>query len=575
MHRALIALLLLTAVASPVAAQDTTPATTPVITHPRASLPSNARAKHAYTGLPYTTLFTNIDGCYPFTYSLANAPVGMSVAGWTRLGATGNATGAYGVITWTNPTSTATNVDFIVTDNCNQTDTETMTITVGTSGWNFVDAVNGTTNGGGGTGSAANPWRTLEDVLENGAAGSRTYFRAGDYDLSGIATTGPCTNNIQPETRIAVNEASRTGIWIAYPGDARPVVDMGWTAGVVWTTCPSPPFFALTGDGLYFSGMRFENVLTKAFRVEPAGGCQGAYFWDNVFADGGPGVAGANSAFIMTESGCDKTDGAIVGNDFSGHHGTGDLALESTKTYNETRFLKASNRVHDNVDFGTDGTIAVKGGHGIVELRDNECYDFTGSCIGGNAALFTRYTVRYNLALTGGTAATGVAAEAFSVADDGSAVCGTLDVFRNTFRGRVRINSNPGCVGPFTFTANVLVNGDSAPPQAVEGFCDGEPAGGEWGNCDGVDVVDFDSINTLWGDGDDGVIDANGLLQGSFRTTFLGTRGHELAASAPTVGTPYRRRFRGLAFGQSPDRPVWVSVDAAPDANQDQTADRH
>ena len=65
------------------------------ITAPRANLPSTHRMVRAYPGLLFNIRAAVVGGMYPFTYSLNNAPSGMTINSQT------------GEMNWPNPTSNA------------------------------------------------------------------------------------------------------------------------------------------------------------------------------------------------------------------------------------------------------------------------------------------------------------------------------------------------------------------------------------------------------------------------------------------------------------------------------------
>ena len=174
------------------------------ITAPRANLPSTHRMVRAYPGLPFNIRAAVVGGMYPFTYSLNNAPVRDDYQF------------ADGRDELAQP------------DQQRQPDpgcprrrkvhqvSQTWSISVSTTGFRFVDAVNGSSSG---AGPVSSPWRTLLDVQSRGASNEIVYFRSGVYDTAGIPTVNSASS---------CESSSTTDrdpiIWLAYPGES-PIID--------------------------------------------------------------------------------------------------------------------------------------------------------------------------------------------------------------------------------------------------------------------------------------------------------------------------------------------------------------
>lgn len=142
-------------------------------------LDAENRVYRAYTGIEYNIHADARGGKWPYTYSLSNAPAGMTIEAGpcTVIGPTCTA----GTITWPSPTGTASNIVVTVTDALGTQVTGTWTVTssttIGADGFCFVDANNAA---GGRNGSLANPYNSLLEVYNSCGARSILYLRGGD-----------------------------------------------------------------------------------------------------------------------------------------------------------------------------------------------------------------------------------------------------------------------------------------------------------------------------------------------------------------------------------------------------------
>lgn len=193
------------------------------IIQPRAGLDTRNRFYKAYPGIEYNVRVAVIGGAYPFTYSLVSSPPGMTINSNT------------GTITWPSPsvggpyTVTARVVDQEATST-----TVTWTVTATTSGFLFVDAVNGSRSaryGGTGTGTIDNPFKQIDDWYCTGSdvcqqigpnnnktsstyTGQFIYYRTGTYNVFRSESV-----------RLAMINNAKPLVWLAYPGES-PVLDM-------------------------------------------------------------------------------------------------------------------------------------------------------------------------------------------------------------------------------------------------------------------------------------------------------------------------------------------------------------
>ena len=133
------------------------------------AIPSANRIFKAYPGIEYNIRVAVLGGLYPFTYSLSNAPYGMTINKKT------------GEISWPNPQSNANNITVSVTDSENTTVQATWSITVTTSGFKFVDDV-----GTNGTGTLASPYNSIANMFAGASRHDIIYFRGGTYQYNGV-----------------------------------------------------------------------------------------------------------------------------------------------------------------------------------------------------------------------------------------------------------------------------------------------------------------------------------------------------------------------------------------------------
>jgi hypothetical protein len=480
-------------------------------------LDANNRCFFAYTGLTYTIRAAAMGGSYPYTWSLSNAPAGMSINSST------------GVITWTNPTATASNIQVTCSDSASGTASETWSITVGTSGWYFVDAVNGnahSTNGGTGTGTAANPWLTLDDVYDGSTANSRVYFRAGTYTVANIPTFsnsgGAGTPYELGEEYIDWRDTSRATNWIAYPGDAQPVIDYGYIGtGFPYNTGDSKPRVLLQSNATALIGLKFINSMTMAFQFARTNR-RGVYVWDCDFVNTGPGINGGNSAFLMWKalygSGPTYTPGTqaygdvVIGclfNDCDGVATTGGNSV--WKMYSMLRPLFYDNDISDTTE--NVEACAYKADISQFTIRKNQFSNIGETAISGNMDTHlendgggeeTFGDICYNY----------VADAVLSGLDIGNAKVSTpigrVDVYRNTFVCPIRIENLVTADGPYVLSKNAIQNADGAQSP--------------WPHIQDTSITDSSRV-TL----DDNTAGASGIVDGSgnlIDTSKLGTHGH-------------------------------------------------
>ena len=131
---------------------------------PAGGLNAASRIYRAYPGLEYNIRAAVVGGAYPYSFTLTDAPEGMTVD-------------SRGVVSWPNPQAND-NATLVVRDSEGTQVSVTWPITVSASGFRFVSATSGNPAPGG-AGTVSNPWRTLSDVYNNAGSTDIVYFRTG------------------------------------------------------------------------------------------------------------------------------------------------------------------------------------------------------------------------------------------------------------------------------------------------------------------------------------------------------------------------------------------------------------
>lgn len=447
------------------------------------------RVYRAYPGLAYDIRVAAVGGEYPFSYALSNAPDGMTIDAST------------GEIRWPDPRASAADITVTVTDSGGATDSQTWSITVGTAGFHFVDAIAGQSDG---DGTLASPWRTLADVYAMGLPDGIVIFRGGEgavYGLDGI----PVENADTDEERIDFEEQTRPVIWLGHPDDSpRPVIDYGYTGEGDGAVVPR---IRIGGHNVYIDNLETMRSYRMAFQVGRDGG-HGSTFRRLYMHDTGPGLDGNNSAFIMyiTCEGCESYGDIVQDVELANiDNGTGNCGL---KLYAMDKPLIADNLVHDTG--ASMEVIAIKAGILQFDVRGNTFWNVGGNAIGGNMHYErTSGEIRFNNVRAADTMA-------LRLNQDGMA--GSIHVYRNTLQGRVQVDSVDTVDGPFSFNNNVIVN-DDADLAPLPHFYFQEV----------VDALRITSTDDITGVPADGIVDAEGELQGA-SLQYLGTHGHALGS---------------------------------------------
>jgi hypothetical protein len=179
-------------------------------------IPASNRIFHAYPGIEYNIRAAVIGGTYPYTFSLSNAPSGMTINPKT------------GEISWPNPTASTGNITLTVRDSKGASVQTSWAISVHTNGFWFVDGdYTGTS-----TGSISQPFKTLNElvVATDGRPGDIVYLRGSTrpYTVQNYPSGPKPSLDGDGSLYINVSEyggADSAETWLAYPGE-KPVIDL-------------------------------------------------------------------------------------------------------------------------------------------------------------------------------------------------------------------------------------------------------------------------------------------------------------------------------------------------------------
>ncbi|MCL4874167.1 right-handed parallel beta-helix repeat-containing protein [bacterium] len=407
---------------------------------------ANNRIFRAYPGIEYNIRAGVIGGLYPYTFSLSSAPSGMTINSST------------GEISWASPQTAQSGATPTITvvDSEGTSVSSSWTITVTTSGFRFIDAVNGRSVANGGTGTLSNPWRSMRDWYEGNDYASKTrnsyvneflYFRAGTYYLDAYIEDSTSTL----PGRMPVLSTYKPVVWMAYPGET-PVIDMQYVSGQP-TTGPHIVFYA-TSENVYIDGFRVKNMQYKGFELDPSGDYQTFRRLD-MGPLGPTQTGGYNQSFILAGTGT-ASDYMIIQDSFFHNLDLG----AGIKIYAKNKLLIEDNVLAHFKDTNTVTNIegiALKGDVRRTTVRGNTIYDVPQKGIGGNMHDTTTremeilYNCVYNASIT-----------AIDINQDGMA--GVIHIYRNTFSGTVQVRNTDSSDGPFYFSNNVIVNRDSGTP---------------------------------------------------------------------------------------------------------------
>jgi hypothetical protein len=451
------------------------------------AMPSGHRIFFAYPGIAYNIRAVVIAGAYPYTFSLSNAPSGMTIDPST------------GEINWPNPQANATPT-ITVTDAEGTTRSSPWTIQVTTSNFKFVDSVNGAdTNAG----TLAAPWATLARVKAAAAPGDIVYFRTGVYTTLGMATEGTVSSDVNPPgnwQKVVFDGRTRL---LAYPGE-NPVYDGGYV--------PNQRQGNILGIGCtstypsYIEGFTLRNMWHMGIQFF-SGGCDYPV-WRNLQFNG-PTIAvdGSNSAGIMsTNSMQDPTY-------YSVYQRVSQTAGDSGvfKMYSHKKHLWEDCDIRNSTR-GPDQKMHVP----RFEIRRCTIVNTTepsqGGLIGnmqfgdGGIGENASGEIRFNL-IDRRNVSSG-----WAVSLNQNAELAQIFVYRNTLIGSVVVHNASTVIGPFRIYQNVIINSDPGTKITYSG-----------GSASDRVIVQDNLTGTM----SNNIVDAQGRLTSAYQQ-YVGTRGHQL-----------------------------------------------
>jgi len=405
------------------------------IIQPRAGLDTTNRFYKAYPGLEYNVRVAVIGGVYPFVYSLTTAPEGMTIDSKT------------GEISWPNPTTSGSphSITAKVVDSDATEQTVSWTITVTTSGFLFIDAANGLSVANGGTGTLANPWKTMADFYgpidydskyTTTYSGSFLYWRAGTYALDTYKENcvTPQTD-VDNECRVPFIEGNKPVVWLAYPGET-PVINHNMDGHDAYI------MFYQYSDNTYIDGLTFNvNGSTRSKSVVFAGGNDTTYRRNNTYGIDHAHTGGNNSLFFIT----DGLRVAVQDNLAGGVTGAGGFFVLG---YHSVKTLVENNIVTD---------IA---GHSISAKTDTRNWTIRGNKITGSTVtgistqcypdlMDTEISYNYVESASG---------EAFRLNFEWNETTGAEYIHHNTIIGPFELINAVATNGPWVITNNVIAN---------------------------------------------------------------------------------------------------------------------
>jgi hypothetical protein len=457
------------------------------IIQPQPALTTTNRFYKAYPGFEYNVRMAVIGGLYPFTHELTTAPSGMTINAFT------------GEISWPNPAAsgTAYSVSAKVTDAEGSIQTVDWTVLVTTSGFIFVDAVNGTANTAGGTGTIGNPWKTLKDVYggdtysamgANHRSGEFVYWRAGTYQMDAYIE-----DNGNDGLETPIRGTTKPLVWLGYPGDTKPVFNM----------MDAHLYFDGSGSNVYLDSLDIRAPNVRAMGLKIASQKQNMVIRRNKLSGITGGFQGGNNALLFINRWGTGNNYAIQDNEFiSVNEGYGIL------NYN-TRYVLVEDNLFQDIGSHCVG-MKVRSEDWAVRsnrFRNNALQSIELHYNNNSATEFSgNIEISYNVMEAGGGEV--------NVNQSYEAIGYPVYIFRNTIYASAHQQRTTSTNGPFYWQRNVIINNSSDPDKIDKDYIEAPERL----------VIE----NNLTGVTADGIVDAQGNLTPAY-AEFIGTHGHQLA----------------------------------------------
>lgn len=469
--------------------------------YPRPDIEVNSFAVHRrwYVGIPYEIPLEGvIGGAAPYSHILgAECPSGMTIISKTRF--LDNKTFYY--IYWASPPAGSYTVVVHTIDQEQNVITRRWSLSVGTAGFIFIDSASGVDANRGTTGGTlAAPFATFDYAWVDAATDTTfsnytVLLRAGTYSSAFSPAIG--RNNTTDNKPSAI---------LPYPGES---VTFTGTGGL----------FEIRGDDVFigeilFSGDKTTQTNSCFMQVLGAGsrltlGASATNLSKGLNGTDNPAVLrtiAAGSArmhlFVYKSDVTDtavqytalfyykyfKISGVSINNNGSskttiGHNGSAGIAIKS-----DCRFGEVSN--NDIRNMNTDYGLYTAYGQEVAARQKFDDVEF-----------------RYNIGV-----APVITQKAFEYPD-------TVNVFGSNRNVKINRNSFYGVIsaGGTDYLSTMALNNDVVVNNNTPVIL-----------ASGANRV-VTSTNDLVGDGAAGILDANGLLTGASRTSYLGVRGAEIA----------------------------------------------
>ncbi len=453
----------------------------------------------AHPGIEYRMRAAVIGGHYPYTFSLSGAPAGMTVD-------------ATGEIRWPDPQANSGAITLTVRDVDGLQTTSTWSVTVDATRFRFLDC----DAAGTGSGTLADPWRNIGNIPSMVAAGRILYFRA-------CTAAGRYHVNDKPHSggRVEFNACCWPQQWLAYPGEL-PVIDLGYVQG------GAEPGRQIRFQGSPAAVVGFESINGQIKHFNTIEGMAYVVLWKNHMHQLA-GVDGSNAAFIMTESGANVGVSHYMVLQQNELHDYGAVrggnAGAAIKVYSLIKPLIEDNLIYQGVGTSDIEGIALKGNTTRATVRGNVVHGVQDHGIGGNQHTMTSAEILHNRVYDCGSNCV--------VLNQDGLIDTTIEIYRNTFVGRVLVNgvgSQPG--GTFRFVDNVHVAADTL---------------GQHFPATRYVASSVTNASQLVSMGDisrapaSSCVDANGLLSNGgadmCRTAYLGRKGAELGSGGTAGGS--------------------------------------
>ncbi|VAW39593.1 hypothetical protein MNBD_GAMMA01-1992 [hydrothermal vent metagenome] len=460
------------------------------IFQPQANLDTTNRFYKAYPGLEYNVRLAVAGGGFPYQFALTNAPTGMTID-------------ARGEISWANPAESNTpyQVTASVTDSEGASQSVSWTITVTTTGFLFVDALNGTTTDQGGTGTLSNPWKTMKDVYggddydskwSSDYQGSFVYWREGEYILDAFLENCSTSNCHVPWY------GNKPKVWIAYPGE---------TPEINFNSSGRDGYLLFTNNtsNLYLDGFDFNLSNNSRGKGLSIGNNGNITIRKNTFRGLTNCWSGGNNSQLFFSNGGNGQYTSAQDNIASESCGYWLLGYASPKTVVE------NNHITTNIPL----PIGPKSGIQNWTIRGNH---IQGQTDGG--AIFiqefgTSGDIEINFNLIQMSQSSGPALRLFS-----SDPSGPIYVNRNTFVGQAVAWHLSDTKGPWEFTQNVIINNAASADKITR-----------QGTVDESRLLISDN---LVGDLSDNIVNSQGELTAEY-IHFIGNRGHQVGGIIDSV----------------------------------------